>query len=298
MQREYKELDFAQAVRGPIAHLWGNPDYSAEEKGDGWRIQLQINKASRLYAITRGNEEVGKNISHLSPRIDCGNLGLTVLDGELIPAKGSEFHSLAGIRAGNVRNVSYKVFDILYLNGIDVRALPLKKRRELLTVTLNTVYPNHPFVAPMKRADTDTYKFLMQQLLDGGEGVILKNINSTYGAPNSWIKAKRSSNVDVIITGFAPGYDTPCGAVFISVCDGDTLRDVGKVGVLDPEVRANINKNPLAYVGKVIEIKCLKYDSDSGKLREPIFHRLREDISAKDATWDKLQRDLMKIELE
>lgn len=300
--REYKDIEIAKAERGPIAHLWDNKNWMAQEKSDGWRLQIHIGKpCSRLYAITRGGEELGINVAHLSPRINTGNLQYTVLDGELVPANGQEFHALAGIRAGKVTNVAYKIFDVLFLNGIDVRGLPLEKRLELVAAVLKTIYAGHPFVLPMKQALSGTYDFLKQQLIAGEEGVILKDLRATYG--NGWLKAKKVSSFDVIITGIEPGYDLPHGKVHLAVFDnvpklGLVLREVGKCGIQVAEVRAQLNKDPNSFIAKVIEVKALKIDPSNGILREPRFVRMRPDLKVNDATWEKLNRDAMKIELE
>lgn len=302
MAREYKDLEIAKAERGPIAHLWDNSDWMAEEKCDGWRIQVHFgNPCSRLYAVTRGGEEVGQNIAHLAPQGDISRLQYTVLDGELIPANGAEFHSLASIRAGKVKDVTYKLFDVLYLNGVDVRGLPLEQRKQLVTAILSSVYLNHPSVKAIKEARKDTRKFLEAQLLAGEEGVVLKNLRSTYG--NGWLKAKKVSTFDVIITGIEPGYDLPHGKVHMAVFDNDpvaglVLREVGKCGIQIPGVRAQLNKDPNSFIGKVIEVKALKIDPTNKMLREPRFVRLRPDLSPPDCTWEKLCRDALKIELE
>jgi bifunctional non-homologous end joining protein LigD len=297
MVREYKDLSIAKAERAPIAHLWGNTNWIAEEKCDGWRIQLHLGKpCSRLYAVTRGGEEIGQNIAHLAPQVDTSNLQYTVLDGELIPVDGEEFHSLAGVRAGKVERVAYKIFDVLYLNGIDVRGLPLEKRKELVSAVLNSIYLKHPYVVPVKQASKDTYKFLVELLAAGMEGVVLKDLRSTYG--NGWLKAKKVSTFDTIITGIEPGYHMPHGKVHLAVCDGMTLRDVGKCGIQVEKVRIELNKNPNDFIGKVVEIKALKIDPSNGMLREPRFVRMRPDLSPLECTWEKLNRDALKIELE
>jgi len=302
MAREYKEIDFAKAERGPIAHLWNNPHWIAEEKCDGWRIQLHFgNPCSRLYAVTRGGEEVGKNISHLLPHGDISRLQYTVLDGELIPAGGQEFHSLAGIRAGKVSNVTYKLFDVLYLNGIDVRGLPLEQRKQLVQAVLGSVYLNHPFVKPINEARINTRQFLDAQLAAEKEGVVLKDLRSTYG--NGWLKAKKVSTFDVIIVGIEPGYDLPHGKVHMAVFDMDAnqnliMRGVGKCGINDSAVRAQLNKDPNSFMARAMEIKALKIDHSNGLLREPRFIRMRYDIKPTDCTWDKLNADAKIIDLE
>lgn len=297
MAREYKDLEFARAERGPIAHLWDNPNWIAHKKEDGWRLHIHLsNPCSRLYAVTRGGEEIGRNISHLTPHVDTSKLQYTVLDGELIPTPGSEFHSLAACRAGKVKDVSLKLFDVLFLNGVDVRGLPLEKRLELVAAVHKSIYLNHPSVLPIEEARKDTLGFLKQQLLAGQEGVILKDLRSTYG--NGWLKAKKVSTFDAIIVGIEPGYHQPHGTVFMAVCDGLTLRDVGKCGISDARVRAEMNKNPNDFIGKVIEVKALKIDPTNGLLREPRFIRMRPDLKPTECTWEKLNRDALRIELE
>lgn len=299
MAREYKDLDIARAERGPIAHLWDNANWIAEEKCDGWRLQLHFGKpCSRLYAITRGGDEVGTNVTHLVPQNDISHLQYTVLDGEILPLDGEEFHSLASLRSANGKVIhrKFKLFDVLYLNGIDVRCLPLEKRKELVNAILNTIFLKHPHVVPVKQAIKDTYKFLVDLLTAGMEGVVLKDLRSTYG--NGWLKAKKFSTFDAIITGIEPGYHQPHGKVHLAVCDGLTLRDVGKCGIQVEKVRAELNKNPNDFIGKVVEVKALKIDPSNGMLREPRFVRMRPDLKPLECTWEKLNRDALKIELE
>lgn len=296
---EYKDLEIAKAERGPIVHLWNDANWIAQEKCDGWRLQIHLGRpCSHLYAITRGGEEVGANVTHLMPHGDISNLQYTVLDGEILPMNGEEFHSLASLRTANARplNRVFKLFDVLYLNGIDVRNLSLEIREQLVIAILNSLYINHPFVAPIKQAKKDTYKFLLEQLAANMEGVVLKDLRSTYG--NGWIKAKKFSTFDAIITGIEPGYHQLHGKVYLAVCDGLTLHDVGKCGIQVEKIRADLNKNPNNFIGKVIEVRALKIDPSNGMLREPRFVRMRPDLSPLEATWEKLNLDAMKIELE
>lgn len=165
-----------------------------------------------------------------------------------------------------------------------------------MTAVIDTVYAKHKFVTPIKRVFNKTYEFLVEQLAAGNEGVVLKDLRATYG--NGWLKAKKFSTFDAIITGIEPGYHTPHGKVHISVCDGLTLREIGKCGIQVEEVRAKLNKDPNSFMGAVIELKALKIDPSNGLLREPRFVRMRPDLKPLDCTWEKLNRDALKIELE
>lgn len=306
MPKEYKEFELAKAIRKPVSHLWSNPNWIAETKEDGHRYLLHFGgNCSRTYMTSRGGEEVGLATAQFAPRINTKSLGYTVLDGEIIPPAGSEFHRVASYTRVNPLNANsrrkdgeiiYKPFDILFINNTDVRGLSLEKRIPLLDVVLSQVYNNHELVQPVKRATNNTYKFLIDLLTSGAEGVILKNLKSTYGS--GWIKAKRVSTIDVFITGFLPGYDAKYGSVVMSVSHNSKIREVGKCGIIDPVVRAAINKDPNSFIGRVIEIQALKLDTISGSLREPIFIKLRPDLKPIDASWEKLQRDIMKITFE
>lgn len=307
MPKEYKDLELARAKREPVAHLWKNKDWVAEEKEDGYRYLYHLGgSCSRPYVVSRRGEEVGRCTPQFAPQVNTGSLGYTVFDGEIVPPEGKEFYSLAGYTrvdplvaltkrklAGEIR---YKVFDVLFINGTDVRSFKLQDRLSILDGALKQLYSDHPFVVPVNRELHDTYKFLMKLLAEGKEGVVLKNLKSTYGS--GWIKAKRVSTFDAIITGFAPGYDLPCGAVFLSVCDGLDLREVGKCAISDTATRIAINKNPNAYIGQIIELKGLKIDPISGAIREPRFVRIRPDLKPTDCTWKKLLADSQIVELE
>ena len=131
-------------------------------------------------------------------------------------------------------------------------------------------------------------------LLEGGEGVILKDLRKSYGAKGAWYKAKRVSTLDVVMTQFDEGYNEPVGVAHMAVFHGGELRPVGRVGLCQGAVRAAIAADPAAYLGTVCEVKALKLVEH---LREPRFIRLRPDMDSVDVTWEKLQRDLMKVQL-
>lgn len=308
MNKEYKDLDLAKAVRESVSHLWKNENWIAEKKHDGHRALIHIgNPCSRLYMTSRKNEECGKCVSQFAPQIDVSGIGYTVFDGEVIPPAGEEFHILssylrvssqvAQTQRKKTGEITYKAFDILFLNGQDVRNLPLEMRIKLLEMTLAEVFPNHPFVQSSERAFTNTYDFFLSLVEKGGEGVVLKNLKCGYGG--GWIKGKRNSTVDVIVCGFEEGYDMKHGVFKIAVLKPDgNVMEIGKCGILNEQVRIAVNKDPMSFVGQVAELKCLKFDPVSGKIREPIFQRMRPDLSPLDATLEKLLRDVAKVNID
>ena len=304
---EFKIIPMARAKRDPFNHLWNNKDWIAETKIDGWRYLMHFGgECKRIYMVSRRDQESGLCVPQFTPNVNLGSLGYTVIDGEVEPPLNHEFHDIAGfmrtdpLTAFSARKtageIKYRVFDVLFVNGVDVRGQPLKDRIEILKDVLSKIFPSHPFVSEIERASTNTHAFLINTLLANGEGVVLKNKQSNYGS--GWIKVKRASTLDVLITGFRPGYDCPIGAVIMGVNDGDDLREVGKCGISNWQVREAMNKDPDAFMGKVMEVKALRLNPSNGALREPRFIKLRPDMAPEDATMEKLQSDLLKVVLE
>jgi bifunctional non-homologous end joining protein LigD len=304
---EYKDIEPAKAQRDSVSNLWENENWIADEKCDGHRYLMHFGgPCKRLYMLSRRGEEAGVCVPQFAPQVDISALGYTVLDGEVIPPEGNEFHGIASymrvapkaaqIQRKRAGEIKYKVFDILFLNGQDLRIFPLVDRLKILDTVMSKVFVNHPFVVPVKRAYTDTYKFFLELIDQGGEGVVLKNLKCGYGS--GWIKGKRNSTVDVLVIGYEEGYDVKYGAMHVAVLKDDKVVEVGKCGILDANVRAAVNKDPLSFIGQVAELKCLKFDPVSGKVREPIFQRMRPDLSPLDATFEKLIRDTKKVNIE
>lgn len=164
---------------------------------------------------------------------------------------GSELNAVSAIMALNPvaskkiqmeqAPLKFMVFDILHFDGEDVQNRPLRIRRKLLeeiVSKLNTILPLHISEYVIGEAKQE---FFNQIIKEGGEGVVLKNLNSTYISTTSrsrttQVKLKRSfantvkdsadlnpaSDFDVFITGFVPskedkGWSHLIGALECSV---------------------------------------------------------------------------------
>ena len=94
-------------------------------------------------------------------------------------------------------NVEYHVFDVVWLNGRDVRSLPLDERRALLTAL--------PFRPPLQRVATlDDPEPWVRACSEGWEGVIAKRRDSSYEHRRSphWLKMKCEATEDFVVGGF------------------------------------------------------------------------------------------------
>jgi bifunctional non-homologous end joining protein LigD len=126
------------------------------------------------------------------------------------------------------------VFDLLWLDGFDVRALPLRTRKRLLRDVLETGGP----VRLSTHRNGEGEAMFEHACRQGWEGVIAKRADSPYRATRSrdWLKFKCEAGQELVIGGFtAPrGARTEFGALLVGYHEaGDPdgpLRYAGKVG--------------------------------------------------------------------
>lgn len=128
--------------------------------------------------------------------------------------------------------VRYVLFDVLYLDGRDVMALPYERRRDLLeslrldTDAVRTLGAFHGAGEELLRATRE----------QGLEGIMAKRVDSPYvpgQRVSTWRKVKHTSTQEVVISGWKPGKGARAGGVgslLIGVCDDRGLRYAGHVG--------------------------------------------------------------------
>ena len=121
----------------------------------------------------------------------------------------------------------YHVFDILWLNGQPVTALPLEGRRALLQ--------SLPFEPPMQRVELiDDETPWERARREGWEGVIAKRAGSPYEHRRSkyWLKMKCETTQDLVVGGFTDpqGARVGLGALLVGYHEGQDFVFAGKVG--------------------------------------------------------------------
>ena len=200
-------------ARGKLKEeYWDSPEWIAEEKYDGVRYLMHIGERNRFTSRRKSVHdglyvEKTLNFPHLSTLKFPKEFHDSVIDGEII--KGRDVYDVMRITGANPAQaillqelegyVSYVAWDILFFKGEDVRNKPLYIRKDLLCHILNEVESEHIDVSPI--CIEDKKNFFFKILSRGGEGVILKNMDSIYGK-KSWVKVKKVQTYDVIVVGF------------------------------------------------------------------------------------------------
>ena len=280
--------------------LFDNADYVAEPKLDGARYQLFLDDDGQVYLYSRRNYprlNKAANVPHFAKHYS--GLEGTVLDGEVMLPNQKQLGDTTGLlnmlpkkavaeqeKRGKLK---YHVFDILFLRGEDVRSKPYKERRKMLELTCLQL--NNPdFIWPVPQCEDKPYYF-KAVIDDGGEGIVLKHLNSSYGV--NWVKVKRRSDFSAIITGFQEGkgkYENNLGALVFSVYHYGKLIEIGKCSGMTDELRLDIWQNQSAFLGKVIDFFAQTVTIDK-RMRHPVFHRVRNDLNPLTCTWEKIVDD-------
>jgi len=196
------------------AERFSGPDWTFERKLDGIRLLAYKDGAGvRLWsrnrlALTDSYPAVARAIAELPPTD-------VILDGEATGAWG---------RLGLA---DYHVFDVLWLHGRDVTALPLAARRDLLGQI--------PFRLPLARVmPLDDDAPWERACREGWEGVIAKRLDSPYEHRRSrhWLKMKCEASQELVIGGFTDpqGARVGLGALLVGYFDGPDFVFAGKVG--------------------------------------------------------------------
>jgi bifunctional non-homologous end joining protein LigD len=291
-------------------------DWLFEVKWDGVRaIALIENESLQLQSRT-GNrcERQYPELAVIPHQLAAET---AVLDGEIavLDAKGvSQFHLIqprimnadpnSVAHMARSTPVVYFAFDLLYLNGYDLRGVHLDERRKLLekiatpdpVFRISTVFPG-------------AGEELLEAARENGlEGLIAKRATSIYESKRSaeWLKLKIVTQQEFAIGGFTEpqGDRSHFGALVLGVYDGGKLNWVGNVGTgFDQKTLAYlasrlkpliVQKCPFAERPKpdrgmtwvkpelVAEVKFASWTQDN-RLRAPVYLGLRQDVKPAEA---------------
>lgn len=285
MLAENFERDLSTATRGK---------WFAEVKYDGSRL-LSYWKEGEVDLITRRGKNRTDNLPEIVEELQSLEEGI-VLDGELTFVDSEGVSQFLPLHTGRERvrekglEVRYFVFDILERHGEDLTEVELDKRKKILEQVLPED-TEHIKVAPY----TDSgYEELYQKTLEKGqEGIMLKKTDSWYfpGSRSSvWRKVKSFKERDAVVVGYTEGEgsrSSTFGALVLS--DGE--KYIGKVGsgfsqedlenitsmferIEQRQFRIEDEFYPVEPF--VVEVKYQEA-SDDGKLRSPVFLRIRQD---------------------
>src|SRR6187200_680527 len=322
---EGKKAPFPKTVRPMLATLVDQPfderGWLYEIKWDGYRAVAMINKG-KVDLFSRNNKSFNEKFYPVVDALKKWNIN-AVIDGEVVVLndKGiSNFGSLQNWRSEADGPLLYYVFDILWLNGYDLKSLPLTRRREIL----KDILPNENVIRLSEDFETSATEFLATASKMGMEGIMAKKEESVYvegDRTRDWLKIKSNKRHDVVIGGFTQneGSAKTFSSLLVGVFDNGRLDYIGKIGTgfndkTQKDIMAKMKKlitkkvpftetpdvdkpsrfRPNPPKAKVTWLKpqlvCeVSYAelTDDGVMRHPSFEGLREDKNAKEVIKEK-----------
>jgi bifunctional non-homologous end joining protein LigD len=307
-----------------IEKPFDNPEWLFEIKWDGYRAVSFIQDGeARL--VSRNQNELTAAYPELSNLPETVRAKTAILDGEVVALDGQGRSSFGlmqqrtGIREGGRRKagrddipVVYYAFDLLYLDGYDLRRVSLEQRKQALADILTTNelirYSNH-FEGGIRLFDAAKQ--------NGLEGIVAKRRSSCYEEKRSreWLKIKITQTVDCVIGAYTEpeGSRQYFGALVLGLYNKEgKLIHVGQAGtgfdflmlkqIWQSLQQIKTERNPFhgPVVAKhvhwvkpelVAEIKYTEWTHESSeggyKLRAPVFMGLRKDKKPEECTFEE-----------
>ena len=298
-------------VEPALAQLKAHPpqgdQWSWELKWDGYRLAIHI-EPTGVRILTRG----GHDWTHRFPAIEQAARALgpatMIIDGEAVvlddegrPDFGLLQKSLgaSGKTAGNrASDAILYAFDLIYLDGHDLRNVEYRSRRHLLEDTLNG---HDGAIRLSETIDADPAILLEHVGSLGLEGIVGKQLDQPYrsGRTGDWVKIKCVKSEAFMVVGYEPSTASPdgFGSLVLAAYRGDELVHVGNVGTgfrqaemnrlrkMIDRLRWNRKQPPVPYAEKadivwveptlIAEIEFRAWTAD-GKLRHASYKGLRE----------------------
>lgn len=286
-----------------VAKPFDRAGWLFEIKWDGYRAIAEVSKRDvRLYSRQQVSfaDRFGSLVQALRKlRHEA------VLDGEIVVLDNrgrASFQLLQHYRKTGTGRLVYYVFDLLYLDGHDLRHLPLQQRKQLL----ETILGDSPALLFSQHIEERGIAFFQAIARQGLEGMMAKNGRSPYREgvrSRQWLKIKTAWRQEAVICGFTKGRGERrhFGALVLGVYEGTDLFYIGHVGSgfteenlaqirteLEPLAQHSCpfrippkTNAPVQWVRPelVCEVAFREW-SASGRLRQPVFQGLREDKSA------------------
>jgi bifunctional non-homologous end joining protein LigD len=183
-----------------------------EIKFDGYRTQLCIEQG-RVRAYTRNGHDWSKRympVVEAAARLRCDS---AIIDGEMIVQDEQgrcDFHNLKGIIAKEPERLVLMAFDLLHLNGVDVRQQPVERRREMLEGLIGEADPTQA-IHFSQSATSGPSDFLAAVDAMGLEGIVSKKLGSRYrsGHQKAWLKTKCFTEEEFVVIGTERGDKAP-----------------------------------------------------------------------------------------
>ncbi|WP_425808127.1 DNA ligase D [Desulfitobacterium sp. Sab5] len=290
-------------------------DWLYELKYDGYRILAYIEGNSVRLITRNGNDYTERFQDVASSLVDWADGRAMILDGEMTitdAAGRTDFQALQNyLKNPQAQNLTYIVFDLLALDGADLRGQRLIDRKETLEALMQDAPKNLHYSRHVRGNGRESFRAACAA---GMEGIIGKKADSIYNGTRNgdWIKLKCEQRQEFVIGGYTLSSKKTSGisSLLLGVYEGGELVYAGRAGTglseadmkelegefksikrmeppfkLAPKRRSN-EKITWLEPELVAEIKFAEWTEDH-RLRQASFKGLRKDKDPRDIKKEK-----------
>jgi bifunctional non-homologous end joining protein LigD len=291
--------------------------WTYEIKLDGYRILARCDRG-KVRLFTRNENDWTAKMQSLAREVANLPVKTAWLDGEVVVMGDNgipDFNALQNaFDKSGTESIMYFVFDVIYLNGKDLRGLPFHQRRAVLERLFSDYDSDR--VRLSQTFDADGASVLQSACKMGLEGVIAKRLDAPYRSARTeaWLKVKCQLRQEFVVGGFVPriGSGKEVGSLLLGVYDDQRrLRYAGSVGtgwdsataaaILQSMLKLEVPQSPFhaefaptkgrwskRAVGSerwvkptgVVAVSFTEWTPD-GHIRHPTFRGIRKDRPAK-----------------
>jgi bifunctional non-homologous end joining protein LigD len=284
-------------------------EWVSEIKFDGYRLLAMVGDG-RVRLLTRNGHDWAERLPSVRQTIGRLPVQAAMLDGELVALRDDGVSSFPGLqtalKTGRDDQLFFYVFDLLHLDGWDLRGCTLLERKRVLAGLIDwkgmlRYSDHHTGDAPAMRRSACAMHL---------EGIVCKQGSALYrpGRGGSWVKVKCEGRDEFIVLGLTPpgGGRSGFGALHVGYYDPEgNLQYAGGVGSGFDEKELGAIRSRLDLIISaapeqllvsgdpidrsiiwvrpevIIEVQFTDW-SGSGRLRHPVYLGIREDKVARD----------------
>jgi bifunctional non-homologous end joining protein LigD len=302
----------APALATPVPDAPLGDNWAHEPKLDGYRLLARI-EGGRATLRTRRDQDWTARFPELAAQLASLPVASGMLDGEVV-ALGSDgltdFGALqTALSKKRTAGLIYYAFDLLFLDGYDLRRSALTDRKAALERVLEAAADSMPAIRFVPHVLGRGRDFRDRACVLGLEGSVSKRADSAYlsGRSRAWLKAKCIHAQEFVVVGWLPGKGARAalGSLIVGFHDAEgRLRAAGRVGtgfsegeiaqltqrLAELETGDALAGLPDALDARgahwvrpelVVQVRFAEWTRD-GLLRQPVYEGLREDKSAAD----------------
>jgi bifunctional non-homologous end joining protein LigD len=208
-----------------------------EIKFDGYRIQARLDHGE-VRLLTRKGLDWASKFPNVAAAVAALPAETALIDGEIVVEDEngvSNFSMLQqALKEGSRDRFVYYVFDLLHLNGRDLRDVPLIERKAELKRLLESAKTGRQTIRYSEHFTEDGALILQQACRMSLEGIVSKRADAPYrsGRVDTFIKTKCSNAQELVVGGYSPSTAMPkaIGALVVGYYDKGELIYAGRVG--------------------------------------------------------------------